>query len=639
MKTLLTFLILITVSSLISQTKMINDEVMSFSDPNLKENCSADIKFDPAIHQNSGFAEMNLYPAFTWPFVDDLDDGNVLSNYIDHQSGSGISDYEGGEWAYSGHRGTDICVYNFRAMDRFVKVIAAASGVVEQIVFNNYDRNTSCTGNANLVLIRHNDGSYAYYYHFMKRSVTVRVGEYVNQGDVLGYIGSSGCSTDAHLHFEPGRFVDGDWEHRDPWNGTNNSLPSLWQSQSSYLGNRTFKAFDMGVYTASLVANDISVYPTAEMKEGIYQPNTISGYESKIGVWVLLQGNYTGKQVRFEIRKPNGSLFDDTYFYLNDYEQYSKYVWPPLFNPGISETGNWYARVLYDNVEKMRVYFNVQLLTSNRPRLYPAAAKCFRRSLFVQKDTLRVRPVRSNMQYDLVGAPSNVTLTNDSILNIGAFTQTFRETTFKVIASIGGSTTLRDTMLYKLIDTTKNIFPGNGIASLELNAKIEGFWNGTDMVEDTVTVFLRNALSPYNIADFYKVKLNDNGYGIANFIYANPSNYYYIVLKHRNSIETWSKTSQQFINGFPIDYDFTTSKTKAYGDNLKLKSGEYCLYSGDTNQDGIVDGADVSRVENETEGFHALYTAADLDGDQSVDASDISIVENNATIQAVLIRP
>jgi murein DD-endopeptidase MepM/ murein hydrolase activator NlpD len=639
MKKLLTLLIFLAATSLISQTKMINDEVMSYSNPEVKENCSAEIKFDPQIHENSDFASMNLYPAFIWPFEDPLDDGNILSNYVDHQSGSGISDHEGGEWSYNGHRGTDICVTNFRAMDRFVKVIAAASGVVEKIVIHNYDRNTSCTGDANLVLIRHGDGSYAYYFHFMKRSITVKVGEYVQQGALLGYIGSSGCSTDAHLHFEPGRFVSGDWEHRDPWHGSNNSLASLWQSQSSYLGNRTFKAFDMGVYTSSLVDQDISIYPTAEMKEGIYQPNTISGYEAKIGMWVLIQGNYTGKQVRFEIRKPNGTLFDDTYFYLNDNSQFSKYVWPPVFNPGISETGNWYARVLYDNVEKMRTYFNVQLLTSNRPRLYPAAAKCFRRSLFVQKDTLRVRPVRSNMEYELVNAPANVTLTNDSILTIGAFTQGFRESTFKVIASMGGSTTLRDTMLYKLIDTTKNRFPGNGIGSLELNAKMEGFWNGSVMVEDTVTVTLRRSYSPYNIADIYEVKLDDNGYGIANFLYADLSQTYYIAVKHRNSIETWSKTPQSFNTGFPTKYDFTTAKTKAFGDNMKLKGGEYCFYSGDTNQDGIVDVSDVSRVENETSGFHAVYTAADLDGDSSVDASDISIVENNATVQASIIRP
>ena len=64
MKKLLTLLIFLAATSLISQTKMINDEVMSYSNPEVKENCSAEIKFDPQIHENSDFASMNLYPAF-----------------------------------------------------------------------------------------------------------------------------------------------------------------------------------------------------------------------------------------------------------------------------------------------------------------------------------------------------------------------------------------------------------------------------------------------------------------------------------------------------------------------------------------------------------------------------------------------
>jgi murein DD-endopeptidase MepM/ murein hydrolase activator NlpD len=638
MKTLLTFVILFSAFSIFSQSKKINDEVSFYSDPEIKENCSGEIKFNPLIHQNSDFASMNLFPAFIWPFETNYESGHLVVNYVDDQSGGTIKDYEGKTWAYNGHNGTDISLYHFRDMDRFVKATAAASGVVEEIVFNNNDRNIACSGSNNYILIRHNDGSYAYYYHVMKKSITVKKGEYVNQGDVIGYVGSAGCSTEAHLHFESGRFINGSWVKQDPWNGSFNTAPSLWQSQNIYVGDRGFKAFTMGVFTNSNVGN-INAPSETELKEGIYQPNTVSGYEPEIGMWLLAQGINSGKQVKFEFRKPNGTLFISTGFFISSNVQNGRYYWAPNFNPGISETGNWYARVLYDGVEQMRVYFNVQLLTSNRPRLYPAAAKCFRRSLLVQKDTLRVRPVRSNMEYELVNAPSNVTLTNDSILTIGAFTQTFREYTFKVIASMGGSTSLRDTMLYKLIDTTKNIFPGNGIVSLELIGKMEGFWNGSTMVEDTVTVELRAPLTPYNLVDSYKVKLDNKGYGIANFLNASSGIYYYIVVKHRNSIETWSKTTQQFNYGFPLKYDFTTSKTKAYGDNMKFKGGDYCFYSGDTNQDGIVDVSDVSKVENDTEGFIWIYTSADLDGDQSVDASDIAIVENNATIQASLIRP
>lgn len=621
-----------------AQQRNADEEVKIFSETQ-KHDCSADIKFNPQIHFNSPMSMADVYPEFIWPLEYGIDTGVVLVNYVDNQSGSSIKDYMGNDWAYNGHNGTDLTLHNFRAMDRFFGIKAAAPGVVEEIAFTNYDRDTACITDANIVLIRHEDGSYAYYYHLMKNSVTVKVGEYVPAGRIIGYVGSSGCSSDAHLHFEPGRFINGTWTKRDPWHGTFNTLPSLWIDQFSYIRERDIKVHNMGVYTEGLVGSFLNVN-SAMLKQGILQPNTISGYEAKIGIFILLQGKYTGTSVKIEIRKPNGNLFDDSYFFLYNYNRYSWVTWTPNFNPGIAETGNWYVRVLYNNVELMRDYFNVQLLTSNRPRLYPVAGKCFRRSIFVQRDTLRVRPVRSGMEYELLNAPSNVSITNDSILNISPdFDQTFRVREFKVIASMGGSSTLRDTLIYKLIDTTKNNFWGNGIVSLELKALTEGLWDGTDMRDDTVNVILRGSLSPYGRIDSSKFRLNSNGFGIANFFNANGGIYYYITVKHRNSIETWTKNVQQLNSGQPNTYNFTTFLTQAFGNNLKYKSGKWCFYSGDVNQDGIIDAADFSLVDNDVSFFYQGYVATDIDGDNFVDGLDMAYVDNNAANFVTSIRP
>ena len=43
-------------------------------------------------------------------------------------------------------------------------------------------------------------------------------------------------------------------------------------------------------------------------------------------------------------------------------------------------------------------------------------------------------------------------------------------------------------------------------------------------------------------------------------------------------------------------YDFTTAQNKAYGNNLKLVNGKWCIYSGDVNQDGFIDINDQSQV-------------------------------------------
>ncbi len=60
------------------------------------------------------------------------------------------------------------------------------------------------TGNSygNYVKIKHDNGYYTLYAHMKYGSVTVNVGDRVSQGQVIGYMGATGHSTGAHLHFE-----------------------------------------------------------------------------------------------------------------------------------------------------------------------------------------------------------------------------------------------------------------------------------------------------------------------------------------------------------------------------------------------------------------------------------------------------
>ena len=55
-------------------------------------------------------------------------------------------------------------------------------------------------GYGNYVLINHGDGRSTLYGHMT--SYCVSYGQSVNQGDVIGYVGSTGLSTGPHLHFE-----------------------------------------------------------------------------------------------------------------------------------------------------------------------------------------------------------------------------------------------------------------------------------------------------------------------------------------------------------------------------------------------------------------------------------------------------
>lgn len=57
------------------------------------------------------------------------------------------------------------------------------------------------TAGGNVVVIRHAWGEYSVYAHLKPGAAPVKVGDRVKAGDLVGYLGSSGSSTEPHLHF------------------------------------------------------------------------------------------------------------------------------------------------------------------------------------------------------------------------------------------------------------------------------------------------------------------------------------------------------------------------------------------------------------------------------------------------------
>lgn len=54
----------------------------------------------------------------------------------------------------------------------------------------------------NLVIMKHKNNFTSYYGHLNKFSKNIKKGIFVKQGDVIGYVGSTGLATGPHLHFE-----------------------------------------------------------------------------------------------------------------------------------------------------------------------------------------------------------------------------------------------------------------------------------------------------------------------------------------------------------------------------------------------------------------------------------------------------
>ena len=87
------------------------------------------------------------------------------------------------------HNGIDISGLGYGA-----NIYASNNGTIEKIISDSW-------GLGNHVVINHNNGYWTVYGH-MQRFGDIKVGQTVARGQIIGYIGSTGKSTGAHLHFE-----------------------------------------------------------------------------------------------------------------------------------------------------------------------------------------------------------------------------------------------------------------------------------------------------------------------------------------------------------------------------------------------------------------------------------------------------
>ena len=106
----------------------------------------------------------------------------AVRKFVGVLSGHGIEDVYKRQF----HYGVDL------AIGAGTPIYAAKSGTVVQ--------STMASVNGNYVTIQHSDGTSTLYAHMSSRAVSA--GDYVAQGSVIGYVGTTGLSTGPHLHFE-----------------------------------------------------------------------------------------------------------------------------------------------------------------------------------------------------------------------------------------------------------------------------------------------------------------------------------------------------------------------------------------------------------------------------------------------------
>ena len=88
-------------------------------------------------------------------------------------------------------------------MKKGSRIAAARDGVVLRVEerYTKGGINKKYLGKANLIVIRHADGSQAMYAHLQHNGADVNPGDSVRKGQVIGRSGSTGYSALPHLHF------------------------------------------------------------------------------------------------------------------------------------------------------------------------------------------------------------------------------------------------------------------------------------------------------------------------------------------------------------------------------------------------------------------------------------------------------
>ncbi len=214
-------------------------------------------------------------------------------------------------------------------------------------------------------------------------------------------------------------------------------------------------------------------------------------------------------------------------------------------------------------------------------------------------------------------------------------------------------------------DMTFTTLSGN--KTLNIKAFLEGFYDeGSGMMNkaqtvtpdgvtqfdkwpsnhaDTLSIELAEAVDPWPVVfQSHSLFINTDGNVSLSTIPPALSGNYYIVVKHRQSVETWSAVPVSFA-GNTINYDFTTAASQAYGNNQKSlsESGPYGFWGGDVSsmsgtQDGYIDIFDNNAVFNLAQAAGHGYVVEDLTGfspaggigpDGFVDIFDMALVFNN----------
>jgi len=262
---------------------------------------------------------------YAWPMAGENGKAWVINNYVDLLPGLGTQDYASAPGVsgktYDGHNGIDIDIPSFREMDAGVAVYAIQDGRVSSVIDTNSDRSTFCASTPwNVVVVEQLDGNRVYYGHLKTGSATVSIGQMVAKGELLGQIGSSGCSTQPHLHLE--------------LRGSNDSVvdpfrDNLWCDAPEY-------ERPVSVMTGFLLEGPASLHsqpfkdPPADLEKIQLGTKLLPILHSANGA--------VGDSIGLRVTDPSGKVRLESKLNFSASLRHSNWYWNPA---AVDEVGNW----------------------------------------------------------------------------------------------------------------------------------------------------------------------------------------------------------------------------------------------------------------------------------------------------------
>ncbi|GAI94235.1 unnamed protein product, partial [marine sediment metagenome] len=270
-----------------------------------------------------------------------------MKHYVDHNPAypDQLLDWNGGNRTYDlsdgyNHQGTDWFLWPFtwHKMDNDeVQIVAVARGYIVHKYDEHFDRRCDFNNDGlwNAVYVVHDDGSVAWYGHMKTWSLTDKVVyDFVEVGEYLGIVGSSGYSWEPHLHFE--FYEDAYYQNLiDPYVGPHNPNPLITWAEGE---QRDYNDSAINKVMTHSIPPDFTVpcpTPTIINEKDYFNPG------DSLYVAAYYRDQLNGQISQYTIYRPDNSVFQSWTHSIADAHHFASYWYWGWILPVNVPAGTW----------------------------------------------------------------------------------------------------------------------------------------------------------------------------------------------------------------------------------------------------------------------------------------------------------